>query len=179
MKQHEAVIKVMEKNGGYATLAHLYQNVLKVRGCEWKTKTPFASMRRIVQERQEFFKIKPGLWALKGYEDRLPEGMIPEKSDRKESDKFNHTYFQGLLVEIGRLNNFDTFVPAQDKNKKFLGKYKLGELANINDIYKFGYDRFISKARTIDVIWFNERSFLYKRKRYPIRQKQKRAYYML
>ena len=30
MKQYEAVIKVMEENGGYATLGHLYQNVLKV-----------------------------------------------------------------------------------------------------------------------------------------------------
>ena len=161
MKQHEAVIKVMEENGGFATLGHLYQNVLKIPECQWKTKTPFASIRRIVQEHPEIFKIKPGLWALKEFENSLPKGMIPEKSDRQESDKFNHTYFQGLLVEIGRLNKFDTFVPAQDKNKKFLGKYKLGELANISDIYKFGYDRFISKAKTVDVIWFNERQMPY------------------
>ena len=42
MKQHEAVIKVMEDNGGYATLGFLYQNAIKVKGCTWKTKTPFA-----------------------------------------------------------------------------------------------------------------------------------------
>ena len=41
MKQHEAVIKVMEKNGGYATLGYLNQEVLKTPGVEWKTKTPF------------------------------------------------------------------------------------------------------------------------------------------
>jgi len=61
MKQYEAVIKVMEENGGYATLGFLYQNVLNVPGCNWKTKTPFASMRRIVQNDRFFFKIKPGL----------------------------------------------------------------------------------------------------------------------
>lgn len=26
MKQYEAVIKIMEENGGYATLNHLYEN---------------------------------------------------------------------------------------------------------------------------------------------------------
>lgn len=50
MKQREAVIKVVEENGGLATLGHLNQNVLKVPNCEWKTKTPFASIRRIVQD---------------------------------------------------------------------------------------------------------------------------------
>lgn len=50
MKQHEAVIKVMEENGGYATLGHLNQNVFILKDCEWKTKTPFASIRRIVQD---------------------------------------------------------------------------------------------------------------------------------
>ena len=50
MKQHEAVIKVMEQSGGFATLGYLNQEVLKVSGVEWKTKTPFASIRRIVQD---------------------------------------------------------------------------------------------------------------------------------
>ena len=36
MKQYEAVIKVMEDKGGYATLGSLNQNVLKVEGCDWK-----------------------------------------------------------------------------------------------------------------------------------------------
>jgi len=40
MKQYEAVIKVMEQNGGFATLGCLNQKVLKMPGVEWKTKTP-------------------------------------------------------------------------------------------------------------------------------------------
>lgn len=58
MKQYDAVIKVMEENGGFATLKYLNENVLKVHGVEWKTKTPFASIRRIVQDYKFFFKIK-------------------------------------------------------------------------------------------------------------------------
>jgi len=57
MKQYEAVIKVMEKNGGYATLGLLYGTALKIPHCRWSTKTPFASIRRIVQDERFFFKI--------------------------------------------------------------------------------------------------------------------------
>ena len=87
MKQYEAVIKVMEENGGFATLGHLYNNVLKVTGCNWKTKTPYASIRRIVQDERFFFKIKPGLWALKTHkEDVLKKFSIDDKSPIKKKE---------------------------------------------------------------------------------------------
>lgn len=157
MKQHEAVIKVMEDNGGYATLGFLNQEVLKIKDCTWKTKTPFASIRRIVQDERYFFKIKPGLWALKSNKKSLPLDIFPTKEiSKSKQEEFNHTYYQGLLVEIGNLKKYQTFVPNQDKNKAYLGK-KLGEITTISEFYKFTYDTILQKARTIDVSWFNER----------------------
>lgn len=155
MKQYEAVIKVMKENGGFATLGFLYQEVLKIKDCVWKTKTPFASIRRIVQDDRFFFKIKPGLWALKEYKDKLPINLIPQKSIVKQHE-FNHSYYQGLLVEIGNHKNFQTFVPNQDKNKKYLNR-KLGDITTIDKFYKFSYDHLVQKAQTIDVSWFNVR----------------------
>ncbi|MCV4753317.1 hypothetical protein OFC37_28010, partial [Escherichia coli] len=65
MRQHEAVIQTIERLGGMATLGQLYRETLKIKDCEWTTKTPFASIRRIVQTRpQEIYKIKPGLYGL-------------------------------------------------------------------------------------------------------------------
>lgn len=157
MKQYESVIKVMEENGGFATLGHLYQNVLKIKNCEWKTKTPFASIRRIVQDDRFFFKIKPGLWVLKSFKDKLPFDVFPQDEINKiEKDEFDHSYYQGLLVEIGNLRKFETFVPYQDKNKKYLGK-NLGDVTSIKKFYEFSYDYIIKKAQTIDVSWFNMR----------------------
>lgn len=157
MKQYEAVIKVMEENGGYATLGFLNQTVLKIEGCEWKTKTPFASIRRIVQDDRFFFKIRPGLWALKRYKDRLPPEIQPLKDHPKaKQEEYSHAYYQGLLIEIGNLKEFRTFVPNQDKNKLYLGK-KLSEIATVSDVYRFSYDEIVHTARTIDVMWFNER----------------------
>jgi hypothetical protein len=157
MKQHEAVIKVMEDYGGYATLGFLNQEALKVKDCVWKSKTPFASIRRIVQDERFFFKIKPGLWALKSYKNRLPLDIFPTKEiSKSKQEEFNHTYYQGLLVEIGNLKKFQTYIPNQDRNKIFLGK-TLGDIAAISEIYKFSYDNILQKARTIDVSWFNLR----------------------
>ena len=158
MKQYEAVIKVMEENGGFATLGFLNQNVLKVKNCEWKSKTPFASIRRIVQDERFFFKIKPGLWALKSFKERLPSDVYPTETQPKEKqEEYNHSYYQGLIVEIGNFKKFKTFVPNQDKNKLFLGR-KLTEITTVHNIFKFTYDHIIQKAQTIDVTWFNERN---------------------
>jgi hypothetical protein len=62
-----------------------------------------------------------------------------------------------LLVEIGNLRQYGTFVPNQDKNKIFLNK-KLSDITSITEIYKFSYDRLIQNAKTVDVTWFNERN---------------------
>lgn len=157
MKQHEAVIKIMEQNGGFATLGYLNQTVLKVPNVEWKTKTPFASIRRIVQDERFFFKIKPGLWALLSYRKKLPLEIFPNTiTSKTEQEIFNHSYYQGLLVEIGNLQKYETFVPNQDKNKYFLGK-RLGEIISLVDFYQFGYDNIVRQAKTIDVCWFNIR----------------------
>jgi len=153
MNQSKEVIKVMEENGGFATLGYLYQTV---DTSAWKTKTPFASIRRIVQDERFFFKIKPGLWALKKLEKEVLKKF---KIDKEEKNKdFSHYYYQGLLLEIGNLRGYNTFIPSQDKNKLFLNK-KLLELATITEIYSFTYQNVVNRARTIDVIWFNERKY--------------------
>lgn len=156
MKQFEQVIDIMRKNGGYATLGFLNQNV---NVSEWKTKTPFATIRRIVQDKRFFFKIKPGLWALNDFKSEIINKFNLETKS-KEADQFNHTYYQGLLVEIGNLNGYSTYVPQQDKNKLFLER-KLGSVAELASIYEFSYSEIVDRARTVDVIWFNNRKLPY------------------
>ncbi|MFY9463150.1 MAG: hypothetical protein WAP52_03120 [Candidatus Sungiibacteriota bacterium] len=162
MMQHEAVIKIMERSGGFATLGYLNQEVFKMPDVEWKTKTPFASIRRIVQDERFFFKIKPGLWALLSHKDKLPIEISPtDIVPKSEQELFNHSYYQGLLVEIGNLKKYTTFVPNQDRNKRFLGK-TLSEISSQEDFYQFGYDHIVRKAKTVDVSWFNVRKMPYR-----------------
>lgn len=160
MKQNKAVILTLEKLGGVATLGKLNQEVMKVPDCEWKTSTPFASIRRIVQLDKEIYKIKPGLYGLlKFKKENEAKGIFVEDAknkDSKEIKEFTHSYYQGLLLWVGNLKGFNTFVPNQDKNKKFID-VSLGDLRTINILPTYSYPELIQKSSTIDVIWFNER----------------------
>ena len=160
MKQHEAVILTLEKLGGYATLGLLNQEVFKIKDCEWKTKTPFASIRRIVQISKEIYKIKPGLWGLVSRKSKNEaKGIIVEtdkNKDSKEVTEFNHSFYQGLILTVGKLRNFQTFVPYQDKNKSFLNE-QLKNLSTLDKIPNYSYSNLVQRSSTIDVIWFNER----------------------
>lgn len=162
MKQNEAVILTMERLGGAATLGQLNQEVFKIKDCEWKTKTPFASIRRIVQLDKNIFKIKPGLYGLKKMQTEIENrGIIIENgknANSKEFIEFTHSYYQGLLLKIGKLKGLSTFVPNQDKNRKFYDETKLGEISTLTELPKYSYDSIIQRSSTIDVIWFNERN---------------------
>jgi hypothetical protein len=157
MKQHEVLIQAMKEIGGYATLGQLYQAVPKISDCKWETKTPFASIRRIVQTHEEFFKIRPGLWALTSEKQKVLRMFSDEKVAEKERE-YSHYFFQGLVVEIGNLKGFQTFIPSQDKNKPF-AKQTLGEVSTISKLYEFTYGEVLRKAQTIDVTWFNSRKY--------------------
>lgn len=61
MTQKEQVYLAMERNGGYATFQQLNRIV---DTSDWRTKTPDATIRRIVHDNTEFFRLKPGLWEL-------------------------------------------------------------------------------------------------------------------
>ena len=59
VRQCDIVRQVMHESGGFATLSDLYQTVVCAPGWYSKSKTPFASIRRIVQDTRFFFKFVP------------------------------------------------------------------------------------------------------------------------
>jgi len=147
------VIETMRSLGGYATFRRLNATV---DFSTWKTKTPEASVRRIVQKSSQFFRIQPGLWALEECREEVLKLFELKIGNQQSEDLFTHGYYQGLLVEIGKFQHLTTYVPAQDKNRLFIGQ-KLSELTDTTVIPKFTYDTLLNRARTVDVIWFNER----------------------
>jgi len=151
--QAQQVIAKMKELGGFATFGQLNAAMDYSR---WKSKTPEASVRRIVQDNPAFFKIKPGLWAL---EEQKPEVLsklnIATVADAQKED-FSHSYYQGLAVEVGNYKDQSTYVPNQDKNRLFVGK-PLSSVSSLNDIEPFAYPELLRYAKTVDVVWFNER----------------------
>lgn len=153
MTQEQQVIETMRKLGGFATFRRLNATV---DFSTWKTKTPEASVRRIVQNSNQIFRIQPGLWALEECREEVLKLFELKIGNAHSEELFTHGYYQGLLVEIGKFKKQTTYVPAQDKNRLFIGQ-KLSELTDTTVIPAFTYDNLLKRARTVDVIWFNER----------------------
>lgn len=151
--QTQQVIDTMRTHGGYATLGNLYH---LVNTSEWATNTPQESIRRIVQQSPDIFKIRPGLWALEECRDEVLRRFELKPGNKKSEETFTHGYYQGLLVEIGKYRSMTTYVPAQDQNRLFIDR-KLGDITDTTELPDFTYENLKRRARTIDVIWFNER----------------------
>ena len=156
MKQHEAVILTLERLGGQATLGQLYREVLTVQECRWATKTPFASIRRIVQTRPEIYKVRPGLWALLSHRRKLGLQAPADRRADEASPELGHSYYQGLLAVIGNLRGLRTFLPNQDKNKLYVAR-PLDELRSMKELPLFPHAPLVRRLSTVDVSWFNQR----------------------
>ena len=152
--QAQQVIDTLRKIGGYATLGDLYH---LVDTKSWATKTPNESIRRIVQQSGEIFKIQPGLWALEECREEVMRKFDNEPQEEKSVERFTHGYYQGLIIEIGNMKHYTTYVPAQDQNRKFIEK-PLKDICSTIHIPAFSYKELTDRARTVDVIWFNERN---------------------
>ena len=159
MKQHEVVQLALQQNGGFSTLGQLYHTVTQMTEWQSDSLTPFASIRRIVQQTPGIFRIRPGLWGLEAQRYTIGKQLaLPDYASPSKAEAFSHSYYQGLLVEVGNLKQYQTAIPAQDKNKLFLTR-KLSEIATLPQPYSFTFPEIMDKAKMIDVSWFNSRRF--------------------
>ena len=159
--QWKQVVSALNELGGIATLSQLNRHLLAPGGdaTEWATKTPEATIRRIVRNTPGHIHVlKPGLYCLQDLAATLEKDYtLPEGEDAPPRvEERNHWYYQGLLLEIGNARNYKTYVPSQDGNRIF-GSQKLSDVCAITRLPSFGYSEFMRRARTVDVIWFNRR----------------------
>ena len=155
------VVSALKQLGGIATLSQLNRALISPGGDakQWKTKTPEATIRRIVRNTPDHIHpLKPGLYCLRELASKYEEEyVIPQKGDiPPDVQERNHWYYQGLLVEIGKARHYKTYVPAQDRNRTF-GNQTLGDVCDMTRLPEFGYESFLRRAKTVDVIWFNRR----------------------
>ena len=147
LTQVDQVVAALEQNGGYATFSDLNHIV---DTSEWKTKTPAASIRGIVQTHPKlFYRLMPGQWGLISMKTKIENGGVSVKSE-----KYTHGYYQGLLVDIGNAKKFLTYVPPQDKNRDY-SHQKLGKIITMPSLVEFTTERIMRKAKTVDTIWMN------------------------
>lgn len=160
----DAIATVIKTNNGIATTRQVLDQISKFRPLTGKT--PEATILSELGRSRRFAKIGVGVWALAENKNNFSEvnnisfqkdlDIISEKNnaDDKEivlSTERMHAQIQGMLLEIGNVNGFQTYTP--NKNSTFNNK-PLKNLSSLEDIPNFTYERIIRAVRYIDVLWF-------------------------
>ena len=148
----EAIEKVLLANNYVAPLRKIYKEIAKYRSLTGQT--PFNTIQAIVQRDPKFTKVGLGIYALTEYLDKLP--TFPEPRSKEQEKEQTHYSIQGMLLEIGNVEGYDTYSP--NKNAIFDNKPLL-QLMTLPQFPNFTYPNLIRSVRFIDVMWFNERSF--------------------
>ena len=158
----KAILKVFEQNNGIVTLQDLYKQVPILIGQSISIDLNHnirAYLRRLKTSKKIIRQIGLSTYALAKasynnhfYEDIKTNEINDEYFINLPKNKI-HGFIEGMLIEIGVFNKFDTYTP--DKNVIFNGK-RLVDLVKYNNIPDFSYKEILDKVRHIDVIWFQD-----------------------
>lgn len=137
--------------------AHLSQINKKVEGHP-KTKTNPTwrdTIRRVVRQYKAFEPVPPersGIYKL--VEEMLPKVESQTFAEEPEND---HGIAQGMLVTLGKIYGYETFVPLRDQTIRRFQSKPLSDFVTVSDCTGiFLRSRNLPKIREIDVLWFDE-----------------------
>ncbi|MBA7471712.1 hypothetical protein ES707_07021 [subsurface metagenome] len=148
----QAIEQIILDNGYLASLQHIYKEFPKYRALTGKT--PLKTIQERVQRDPRFTRIGLGIYALTDYLDKLPTSPKPQNKEQEKEQ--THYSIQGMLLEIGNMEGFDTYSP--NKNAIFDNKPLL-QIMTLSEFPNFTYPNIVQSVRFIDVLWFNNRGF--------------------
>jgi len=148
----QAIEQIILDNGYLASLQHIYKEFPKYRALTGKT--PLKTIQERVQRDPRFTRIGLGIYALTDYLHKLPTSPKPQSKEQEKEQ--THYSIQGMLLEIGNMEGFDTYSP--NKNAIFDNKPLL-QIMTLSEFPNFTYSNIVQSVRFIDVLWFNNRGF--------------------
>lgn len=162
MTKVDAIEKVMKDNGGVASLELIYKNINKYYPTAKDSKNWDAGIRgvlyREIKEKKRFKKIGLSIYALTDYK---------EESKPRDSNKIRmHSYIEGICIELGNFNGFNTF--TADPSAFYRDKLQLKNFITLNEFPQFSYPQILNETKRIDVIWFNKKGLAFPQKVFEV-----------
>ena len=150
----EVVAEALRELGGEGHLSEINR---LVEGHEKAAANPTwqDTIRRVVREYRIFQPVPPnrsGIYKLVEEATTTPREQELDSPDAT----INHDTAQGMLVMLGKVYGYETFVPAQDQAKRSFQEKKLAELVSVKDCSDVFKGPNLTKVREVDVIWFDE-----------------------
>lgn len=164
MTKVQAIKKVIENNGGTATWDIIYNNIERYYPAAKEMREWQAGIRgvlyREIKNNRNFKKIGFGIFALREYEEEKIE-KIAQKSLLRM-----HSYIEGICLELGNFEKFDTYTP--DPTAVFKDNIVLSNLRTISLLPIFTYHEIIDTIKRIDVLWFNKAGFKFPKRAFEV-----------
>ncbi len=130
----------------------------KIVGGNPKTKTKIANnptwqatIRRVVRQYKIFGPLGEGVYKLL---EEVPVKAEPQEFT--EEPEIDHGIAQGMLVTLGEIYGYETYVPPHDQTiRNFQGK-ELRDFVSVSDCTDIFRGPNLAKIREIDILWFAE-----------------------
>lgn len=148
----DVVVEALRHYGGEAHLKQITEFALRDPKAKTNT-TVREKVRQVVRAYSIFETVeeRSGVYRL------IPEAATAELAQQAMTKRITNE-IQGKLLYIGRVNNYETFAPADDRSKRQFGGEKLERLVTIRDLSshrRFSKDE-IKVIERIDVLWLRE-----------------------
>ncbi|MEJ5311201.1 MAG: hypothetical protein WHX52_15665 [Anaerolineae bacterium] len=150
----DIVADALRELGGQAHLSQINEH-LKTHPKTKTNPTWQATIRRVVRQYTIFQPVPPensGIYKLTHIAPPFPE---PQDLNTADTD-INHDIAQGMLVALGNIYGYETFVPAHDQTARIFQGKPLKESITVKDCTDIFKGPNLAKIREIDVLWFTE-----------------------
>ena len=148
----DVVVEALRHHGGEASLKEITEFALNDPKAETNTKVK-EKVRQVVRAYSIFETPVEGSGVY-----RLVSETPTADLARRAATKRVTNEIQGKLLYIGRVNNYETFAPAEDRAKRQFAGEKLERLVSVRDLSshrRFAEDE-IRAIERIDVLWLRE-----------------------
>ena len=148
----DVVVEALRHYGGEASLNEITEFALKDPKAKTNT-TVREKVRQVVRAYSIFETAEEG----NGIYRLIPEAATADLAQQALTKRITNE-IQGKLLYIGRVNNYETFAPADDRSKRQFGGEKLERLVTVRDLTshrRFSKDE-IKVIERIDVLWLRE-----------------------
>jgi hypothetical protein len=150
------VAEALRDLGGEAHLRDINEHVAIAAQAKIATNPSWQdTIRRVVRQYSVFEPVPParsGVYRLVETEAPALQAQSIDSAD----EEVNHSIAQGMLVSLGRLYGYETFVPASDQSMRSFQGEKLGQLVSVRDCASVFPSNNVSRIKQIDVLWFDE-----------------------
>jgi hypothetical protein len=148
----DVVVEALQHYGGEAHLKEITEFALRDPKAENNTKVR-GKVRQVVRAYSIFETLEEGSGRYRLVFETATADLARQAATKRITNEI-----QGKLLYIGRVNNYETFAPADDRSKRQFAGEKLERLVSVRDLSshrRFSEDE-IRVIERIDVLWLRE-----------------------